>query len=114
MTTPPADESRPTSTSPPNSARRGTRNLAEVRALKRQVKQEERRLARWRSITRVRRAAAAVATVAFVTGLIWTTMNWSDPSRFVKTDIVCGVLLVLALAGGVVAQVRRRTLPKPS
>ncbi|MFC8095390.1 DUF4231 domain-containing protein [Streptomyces sp. NPDC057301] len=85
--------------------------LAEVRALKRELKRQERYLARWRSITRIRRGAAAVATVAFVTGLLWTTLNWSDPSKFVKTDIVCGILLVLALAGAVVAQVRRRNLP---
>ncbi|MGW1364492.1 DUF4231 domain-containing protein [Streptomyces chartreusis] len=85
--------------------------LAEVRALKIQVKQGERQLARWRSVTRIRRAAAVLAAAAFLAGLIWTLLNWDSPSTFVKTDIVCGVLLGLALAGAVVAQVRRRNLP---
>ncbi|MFJ6527273.1 DUF4231 domain-containing protein [Streptomyces longwoodensis] len=71
---------------------------AALRKLRRDVKQTERDLLRRRRRVRAVGLALTVASGAVLTGLLWTVLTWSSPSRFLRVDITCGVL---ALVSGV-------------
>lgn len=78
--------------------------------LRHSVKRMERSLARRRRRIRVVCVALIVASVTFLTGLVWTVLAWGSPSRFLRTDIICGTLLLIAGAVALVAAPRRGSL----
>ncbi|SES31825.1 Protein of unknown function [Streptomyces sp. yr375] len=81
-----------------------------LRELRIDVKRMERNLARRRRRLRVMRLALAVASVAFLASLVWTVLSWGSPSRFLRVDIICGIVLFISGAVVVIAAPRRGSL----
>ncbi|MEV7857068.1 DUF4231 domain-containing protein [Streptomyces sp. NPDC088183] len=73
----------------------------------RDLAKAERRLARARSVARVRTVVLSVAAFSLLASMGWTAWTWATPSRFIGPDIVCTILIALCL-GGVKADRRRR------
>ncbi|MGW6706861.1 DUF4231 domain-containing protein [Streptomyces sp. NPDC054956] len=81
--------------------------VAEGLDVYRDVGKVERKLARARSVARVRRVALSVAALSLLAGVGWTAWTWATPSRFIGPDILCAIFIALCL-GGVKADKRRR------
>ncbi|MFJ4007755.1 DUF4231 domain-containing protein [Streptomyces sp. NPDC090023] len=75
---------------------------ASLRKLRHSVKQTERDLVRRSRRVRAVGVALTVAGGAILTGLLWTVLTWGSPFRFLRADVICGVL---ALVSGLVAWV---------
>ncbi|MEV7683258.1 DUF4231 domain-containing protein [Streptomyces sp. NPDC088341] len=84
--------------------------LSKVRMLRHEVRQAERELARRRRAARVRYLSLTVAGGALLTGLVWTVLTWGSPSRFLRADIICGTVVLIAAAVALAAGRRRGSL----
>lgn len=69
-----------------------------LRELRHDVRRVERDLARRRRSTRIRYLALTVAGGALLTGLVWTVLAWDSPSSFLRVDIICAALVLIASA----------------
>lgn len=78
--------------------------------LGREVRDRESELARLRRLTRTRNMSFAAALLLLLGAGAWSVVVW-DPQRFLKPDIICGVLAMVALVSAVLAN---RALPKDS
>lgn len=68
-------------------------------------------------MTRVRKTALVIAGCAFLICLGQTMLAWGSPARFVKVDVIGGVLVVLCALAIVIVTVGRagpRRLPRMS
>ncbi|MGW4840080.1 DUF4231 domain-containing protein [Streptomyces globisporus] len=74
-----------------------------LRKLRHDVRQTERDLARRRRRVRTMGVALTVAGGAVLTGLLWTVLTWSAPSRFLQVDITCGVVALVSGAAAWIA-----------
>lgn len=95
---------------PPETASRWEQaeQIAEAADAHRRLGGLERKLARARSVARVRRAALWVAALTFLAGSAWAAWNWQTPARSVGPAIFCGALIALCV-GGAVADARWRS-----
>ncbi|WP_236669483.1 DUF4231 domain-containing protein [Streptomyces antimycoticus] len=62
----------------------------------------ERKLARARSVARMRRVAGSVAGLALTVGIVWTVWNWQTPSHLLGPGFLCAAVIGLSIAGAVV------------
>lgn len=83
---------------------------AKLRELRHEVAQAERDLARRTRAVRIGLLALIVAGVALLTGLVWTVLAWGSPETFLRIDIICGTLTLVA-AVVVLVTVPRRGSP---
>ncbi|MEV7713179.1 DUF4231 domain-containing protein [Streptomyces sp. NPDC088270] len=65
--------------------------------LRRLVKEQEQELARRRLLDRAFGAAVLTAACCLVVALCVTVLNWEDPDRYARQDIVCGALFALSV-----------------
>ncbi|GGP93274.1 SLATT domain-containing protein [Streptomyces melanogenes] len=73
----------------------------------------ERKLARARSVVRVRRIAFTIAGLVFAVGISWTALNWRTPSRIVllTPGILCALVSGLCIAVALVDTRLRKPEP---
>jgi hypothetical protein len=83
---------------------------AKLRKLRHEVKQAERELARRTKAVRIGLLALIVAGGALLTGLGWTVLAWGSPATFLRIDIICGTLILIAAAVVLVTVPRRGSL----
>lgn len=84
---------------------------AKLRELRHEVTQAERELARRTKAVQIRLVALIVAGVALLTGVGWTALAWGSPETFLRIDIICGTLILIA-AAVVLVTVPRRGSPR--
>lgn len=84
---------------------------AKLRELRHEVTQAERELARRTKAVQIRLVALIVAGGALLTGVGWTALAWDSPETFLRIDIICGTLILIA-AAVVLVTVRRRGSPR--
>jgi len=75
--------------------------------LRHEVRQAERELARRTRAVQIGLLALIVAGGALLTGLGWTALAWGSPATFLRVDIICGALILIAAAVVLVALPRR-------
>ncbi|MGW2393966.1 DUF4231 domain-containing protein [Streptomyces lydicamycinicus] len=83
---------------------------AQLSKVRRDLKRWERDLARWKRVTRIRRGALAVSAGTLLTGLAETALSWGGSCAVFRTDLVCGVLVLLAAVTAVVVTPRRGSM----
>jgi hypothetical protein len=69
---------------------------ATLRNLRHIVRNLERGLARRKRRQLRQSVILIIAAVSFLTGALWTALNWGSPAAFVRVDIACGALLLLS------------------
>lgn len=72
------------------------------------MRQAERELARRTKAVQIGLLALIVAGGALLTGLGWTALAWGSPATFLRVDIICGTLILIAAAAVVLVAVPRR------
>ena len=84
----------------PNRLKAGERHL--LFDTRNEVRTAEERLSRRLIISRIQHVAVTAGAAALLIGACGTALTW-DSSRFVKGDIICGVLVALCVAAAVIA-----------
>lgn len=61
----------------------------------------ERKLARARSVLRVRRMTMSIAGLLLAVGIGWTVWHWQTPSRLLVPSVLCAALIGLCIVGAI-------------
>ncbi|MET7674378.1 DUF4231 domain-containing protein [Streptomyces seoulensis] len=83
---------------------------AKLRELRHEVAQAERDLARRTRAVRIGLLALIAAGLALLTALVWTALAWGSPETFLRIDIICGTLILVATVVVLVTVPRRGSL----
>ncbi|MFE2473105.1 SLATT domain-containing protein [Streptomyces mirabilis] len=83
---------------------------SKLRELRHEVKQAEWKLAHRTKAVRIGLMALIVAGGALLTGLGWTVLAWGSPATFLRIDIICGTLILIAATVVLVTVPRRGAL----
>lgn len=80
---------------------------SKLRELRHEVKQAERELARRTTAVQIGLLALIVAGVSLLTGLGWAVLAWDSPATLLRIAIICGTLILIAVAVVIVTVPRR-------
>ncbi|GAA3916617.1 hypothetical protein GCM10023084_79690 [Streptomyces lacrimifluminis] len=80
---------------------------SKLRDLRHEVKQADRELARRTTAVQIGLLALIVAGVSLLTGLGWAVLTWYSPATLLRIAIICGTLILIAVAVVIVTVPRR-------